>query len=64
VRSIATPIGKGGLFNEAIRSAENLGLVLIETLANSTLMMRQIRQALATVEGLKTRPKTRVTRSS
>jgi hypothetical protein len=40
------PAGKGNLFNEVIRSSENPGLVLIETLANSTLMMRQIRHAL------------------
>jgi hypothetical protein len=46
VRSIAPPAGKGNLFNEVIRSSENPGLVLIETLANSTLMMRQIRHAL------------------
>jgi hypothetical protein len=40
------PAGKGNLFNEVIRSSENPGLVLIETLANTTLMMRQIRHAL------------------
>jgi hypothetical protein len=64
VRSIATPAGKGDLSRDAVRSAENLGVVLIEALANSTLMMRQIRYALARVQGLKTRPKTRVTRLS
>ncbi len=53
VRGIAAPAGKGDLLDEAIRSAENLGIVLIETPVNPTLVMSDIRRACATVEALK-----------
>jgi methionine-gamma-lyase len=53
VRGIAVPAGKGDLFNEAIRSAENLGMAVIETPANPTLVMSDIRRVCATVESLK-----------
>jgi cystathionine beta-lyase/cystathionine gamma-synthase len=53
VRGIAAPAGKGDLLDEAIRSAENLGFVLIETPVNPTLVMSDIRRACATVAGLK-----------
>ena len=53
VRSIAAPAGKGDLFDEAIRSAENLGMVLIETPGNPTLVMTDIQRACATVASLK-----------
>lgn len=53
VRGIGAPAGKGDLLDEAIRSAENLGMVLIETPVNPTLVMSDIRRACATVAGLK-----------
>jgi cystathionine beta-lyase/cystathionine gamma-synthase len=53
VRGIAAPAGKGDLLDEVIRSAENLGIVLIETPVNPTLVMSDIRRACATVQDLK-----------
>ena len=53
VRGIATPAGKGDLLDQRIRSAENLGIVLIETPVNPTLVMSDIRRACVTVESLK-----------
>ncbi len=53
VRGIAAPAGKGDLLDDRIRSAENLGIVLIETPVNPTLVMSDIRRACATVEDLK-----------
>lgn len=52
MRGIAAPAGKGDLLDEAIRSAENLGMVLIETPVNPTLVMSDIRGAYATIEAL------------
>ncbi len=53
VRSIAAPAGKGDVLDEAIRSAQNLGMVLIESPVNPTLVMSDIRRACETVEKLK-----------
>jgi methionine-gamma-lyase len=52
VRGIAAPAGKSDLLDEAIRSAENLGMVLIETPVNPTLVVSDIRRACVTVEAL------------
>ena len=53
VRGIAAPAGKGDLLDEAICSAPNLSMVLIETPVNPTLVMSDIRRACATVAALK-----------
>jgi methionine-gamma-lyase len=47
------PAGNGDLLDEAICSTENLGMVLIESPVNPTLVMSDIRRACSTVEGLK-----------
>jgi cystathionine beta-lyase/cystathionine gamma-synthase len=52
VRGIAAPAVNGELLDGAIRSAPNLGMVLIETPVNPTLVMSDIRRACATVEAL------------
>jgi methionine-gamma-lyase len=53
VQSIAAPAGNGEALDEAIRSARNLGMVLIETPVNPTLVMSDIRRACATIATLK-----------
>ncbi|MEI9978385.1 MAG: PLP-dependent transferase [Edaphobacter sp.] len=53
VQSIPVPAGRADLLDEAIRSARNLGMVLVETPVNPTLVMSDIRSACATVESLK-----------
>jgi methionine-gamma-lyase len=53
VQSIAAPAGNGEALDEAIRSARNLGMVLVETPVNPTLVMSDIRRACATVATLK-----------
>jgi methionine-gamma-lyase len=53
VRTIAAPAGKGEALDEAIRSAKNLGMVLLETPVNPTLVMSDIRRACTTVATLK-----------
>ncbi len=52
VQGIAVPAGHGGLLDEAIRSARNLGVVLVETPANPTLAMTDIRRVRKTVASL------------
>jgi methionine-gamma-lyase len=52
VHAIPVPAGRGSLLDEAIRSTKNLGVVLIETPANPTLAMTDIRRACQTVASL------------
>jgi methionine-gamma-lyase len=52
-QSISAPAGKRKALDEAIRSARNLGMVLVETPVNPTLVMSDIRRVCATVAGLK-----------
>ena len=52
VQGIPVPAGHGGLLDEAIRSAKNLGVVLVETPANPTLAMTDIRRVCQTVASL------------
>jgi methionine-gamma-lyase len=52
IQGIAVPGGQSGLLDEAIHSARNLGVVLIETPANPTIVMTDIRRACATVGAL------------
>lgn len=49
VQGIPVPAGHGSLLDEAIRSAKNLGVVLVETPANPTLAMTDIRRVCQTV---------------
>jgi methionine-gamma-lyase len=56
VSSVPEPSGRGERLVEAIRSAPNLGAVLIETPANPTLVMTDIRSVCAAVVSLKSRP--------
>lgn len=49
VTSIPVPAGRSGLLAEAIRSAKNLRVVLIETPANPTIVMTDIKHACDTV---------------
>lgn len=53
VRSIPVPAGQGNLLDEAVRSAENLGAVLVETPANPTLVMTDLRRICQTVGSVK-----------
>jgi methionine-gamma-lyase len=53
ITGIAVEAGRGDLLSSAIDSAPSLGAVLIETPANPTLVMTDIRQACATVAALK-----------
>jgi methionine-gamma-lyase len=53
VHGVPTPAGNGDLLDAAICSTENLGMVLIESPVNPTLVMSDIRRACSTVEGLK-----------
>jgi methionine-gamma-lyase len=52
VQGIPVPAGRGSLLDEAIRSARNLGVVLVETPANPTLAMTDIRRVCQTVASL------------
>jgi methionine-gamma-lyase len=53
VVGIPIPAGRGDLITAAIASARNLGAVLIETPANPTLMMTDIREVCDAVAALK-----------
>jgi methionine-gamma-lyase len=53
VSGVPEPSGRGDLLVDAIRSAPNLGAVLIETPANPTLVMTNIRSACDAVLSLK-----------
>ena len=53
VAGIPVQAGRGDLLDSAIRSAQNLGLVMVETPANPTLIMTDIKQVCATVAALK-----------
>ncbi|MGE5648501.1 MAG: trans-sulfuration enzyme family protein [Acidobacteriota bacterium] len=48
IAGIGVPAGEGAALDEAIRRAENLGAVFIETPANPTLTMTDVRRAAAT----------------
>ncbi len=48
VDGVAVPAGQGAQLDEAIRNAKHLAMVLIETPANPTLMMTDIRRACDT----------------
>ena len=52
VKGIAVPAGQGAMLDDAIRSAGNPAIVLIETPANPTLTMTDIRRACRTVASL------------
>jgi methionine-gamma-lyase len=52
VRGVAVPAGDGDHLDEAIRSAANAAIVLIETPANPTLTMTDIRRASETVASI------------
>jgi cystathionine beta-lyase/cystathionine gamma-synthase len=48
VHGLAIPAGRGDLLDDAVRSAENVGMVLVETPANPTLVMTDIRRVCET----------------
>ncbi len=52
IQGIPVPGGRIDLLDQAIRSARNLGVVLIETPANPTIVMTDIQRACQTVAGL------------
>lgn len=52
ISGIAVPAGQGAMLDDAIRSAGNPAIVLIETPANPTLTMTDIRRACETVASL------------
>jgi cystathionine beta-lyase/cystathionine gamma-synthase len=52
VHAIPVPAGHGNLLDDVIRSARNLGAVLVETPANPTLAMTDIRRVCQTVASL------------
>ncbi len=52
IQGIAVPGGRSDLLDQAILSARNLGVVLIETPANPTIVMTDIQRACQTVAGL------------
>ena len=52
IQGIPVPGGRADLLDQAIRSARNLGVVLIETPANPTIVMTDIQRACQTVAGL------------
>ncbi len=54
IQGIPVPGGRADLLDDAIRSARNLGVVLIETPANPTIVMTDIQRACQTAAGLKT----------
>lgn len=53
ISGVPVEAGRGDLLESAIRSTQNLGAVLIETPANPTLIMTDIRQACDAVAALK-----------
>jgi cystathionine beta-lyase/cystathionine gamma-synthase len=52
ITGIAVPGGRADLLDQAILSARSLGVVLIETPANPTMMMTDIKRACDTAAGL------------
>jgi methionine-gamma-lyase len=52
IQGIPVPGGRSDLLDQAIRSARSLGVVLIETPANPTIVMTDIRRACETVAAL------------
>jgi cystathionine beta-lyase/cystathionine gamma-synthase len=56
IRAVAVPAGQGDELDEAIRSAESLRAVFIETPANPTIMMTDIRRAADTAARRGARP--------
>ena len=56
IAGIAVPAGRSGDLDDAIRSAKNLAIVLIETPANPTIIMTSIQDAVAAVGRLKHKP--------
>src|SRR5271155_3309798 len=53
VEGVPIPAGRGDLLTKAIASAKNLGAVLVETPANPTLVMTDIREVCSAVAALK-----------
>lgn len=56
IRGTAVPAGQSGALDEAIRAAANLRAVFIETPANPTMVMTDIRRAVRTAAELDPRP--------
>ena len=56
ITGIPIPAGNAPALDAAIQSAKNLKIVLIETPANPTIVMTDIRRACATVAGRRERP--------
>ena len=56
IHGIPVRAGRTAEINDAIRSASNLAVVLIETPANPTIIMTSIREAVTTAAGLSSRP--------
>ena len=56
IHGIAVRAGHTAEINDAIRSASNLAVVLIETPANPTIIMTSIREAVTTAAELNSRP--------
>jgi cystathionine beta-lyase/cystathionine gamma-synthase len=56
IRGIAVPAGHGADLDEAIRTTKNLAIVFIETPANPTMTMTDIRHAAETASQLAARP--------
>jgi len=54
VKTIPVPAGQGAQLDEAVRGAENLGVVLVETPANPTLVMTDLKRVAQAVAGHKT----------
>ena len=54
IQGIPVPGGRADLLDDAIKSARHLGVVLIETPANPTIVMTDIQRACQTAAGLKT----------
>jgi len=52
IQGIPVPGGRTDLLDQAIRAASNLGVVLIETPANPTIVMTDIQRACQTAAGL------------
>ena len=56
IRGIPVVAGDGAAIDQAIRSADRLKVILIETPANPTVVMTEIRRACDTASNLKERP--------
>lgn len=56
ITGIPVPAGASREIDDAIRSAKNLAVVLIETPANPTIIMTGIKQAAETAKGLSKKP--------